>query len=64
MRQYPRPLSQYANLCGVVVPQDHVLRKWKELVNFGCIIDELEDKYCLDNRRPGDCLQMFKYLLL
>ena len=36
-----------------LVPQDHLLRKIDELIDFSFIYDLVEDKYCPDNGRPG-----------
>lgn len=58
-------LSPYMEIYELVVPKDNLLRKIKELVDFGFIQDELMDKYCLDNGRNAvPPVRMFKYLLL
>lgn len=58
-------LSFHSSLYDLVIPDDHLLRKIKELVDFTFVLDELKSKYCLDNgRRAVDPIQMFKYLLL
>ena len=44
-------LSPYIDIYDLIIPQDNLLRKIKELVEFGFIYDELIDKYCLDNGR-------------
>jgi IS5 family transposase len=63
--QQSLPLSPYMNLYDIIVPKNHILRKWKELVDFGFIYEELADKYCLDNGRMAECpIRLFKYILL
>lgn len=58
-------LSPYSELYDVVVPKDNLLRQLNELVDFSFVIDELKDKYCLDNvRKAIHPIRMFKYLLL
>ena len=52
-------------LYNLIVPEDNMLRKINELVDFSFVYDELKDKYCLDNGRNAiDPIRMFKYLLL
>lgn len=60
------PLSAYADLYDIIVPKDHLLRRLNELCgNFDFILDELMDKYCLDNgRTAADPRMLFKYLML
>ena len=36
-----------------LVPEDHILRKIDEAVDFSFIYDLVEDKYCMDNGRPS-----------
>ena len=58
-------LSPYMEIYDLVFPKDNLLRKIKELVDFGFIYDELASKYSLDNGRNAiPPVQMFKYLLL
>lgn len=58
-------LSAYSELYDVVVPKDNLLRQLNELVDFSFVMDELKDKYCLDNGRQAiHPIRMFKYLLL
>lgn len=53
------------DLNNLIVPQDNMLRKINDLVDFFFIYDELKDNYCLDNGRNAiDPIRMFKYLLL
>lgn len=57
--------SPYSELFDIVVPQNHILRKLNDLVDFSFITKELESKYCLNNGRNAiDPVRMFKYLLL
>lgn len=49
----------------MVVPKDNMLRRMNELVDFSFVIEELKEKYCLDNGRNAvPPIRMFKYLLL
>ena len=58
-------LSPYYELYNKLIPKNNVLRKFKELVDFNFIYEELENKYCLDNGRNAiSPIVMFKYLLL
>lgn len=66
MLMQPRlPLSPYLELYELIVPKDHKLRKFKELVDFSFVYDELKRNYCPDNGRGAiDPIRMFKYLFL
>lgn len=58
-------LSDYADLYDRLIPKDHFLRKFNDLVDFSFIYDELEHKYCPDNGRNAiSPIVLFKYLLL
>ena len=58
-------LSPYMEIYDIVVPKDNMLRQINELVDFSFILEELKDKYCLDNGRNAvPPIRMFKYLLL
>lgn len=58
-------LSPFMTLYDIVVPKDNMLRQINELVDFTFILDELKNKYCLDNGRNAvPPIRMFKYLLL
>jgi len=47
------------------VPQDHLLRKVEDLVDFSFIYDEVRDLYCSNNGRPStDPVVVVKYSLL
>lgn len=57
--------SPYLDLYNLIVPEDNLLRRINNLVDFSFVYDELKDKYCLDNGRNAiDPIRMFKYLLL
>ncbi|QVK16800.1 IS1182 family transposase [Mycoplasmatota bacterium] len=58
-------LSPYSKLYDIVVPKNHILRKFKELVDFEFVYEELKDKYTKDNGATAKCpIFMFKLLLL
>lgn len=57
--------SEYENLYDRLIPKNHFLRKFCDLVDFSFIYDELEHKYCPDNGRNAvSPIMLFKYLLL
>lgn len=57
--------SEHAVLYDMLIPQDHLLRKINDLIDFQFVLDELKSKYCQDNGRTAeDPVRMFKYLLL
>ncbi|KAB2328711.1 IS1182 family transposase [Bacillus mesophilum] len=57
--------SPYSQIYDLVVPQDNMLRKINDLVDFSFILEDLESKYCLNNGRNAvHPIRMFKYLLL
>ena len=63
--QQPIPFSDYCELYDLIIPQDNLLRRINDLVDFSFIRKELMDKYCLDNGRMAESpVVMFKYLLL
>jgi transposase len=58
-------LSPFMAIYDIVVPQDNMLRKINDLIDFSFVYNELKDKYCHDNGRNAiDPICMFKYLLL
>ena len=58
-------LSNYSDIYGIVIPQDHILRKINDMIDFSFIYEELENKYCLDNGRNAQSpIRLFKYLFL
>ena len=57
--------SDYSELYDLIIPQDNLLRRINDLVDFSFIQKELMDKYCHDNGRMAESpVMMFKYLLL
>lgn len=57
--------SPYMGIYDLVVPEDNLLRRFNNLVNFSFVYDELKDNYCRDNGRNSiDPIRMFKYLFL
>ena len=57
--------SDYSELYDLIIPQDNLLRRINDLVDFSFIQKELIDKYCPDNgRMAASPVMMFKYLLL
>lgn len=58
-------LSPFMAIYDIVVQKDNMLRQIKDLVDFSFILEELKNKYCLDNGRNAvPPIRMFKYLLL
>ena len=58
-------LSPYMAIYDIVVPKDNMLRQINDLVDFSFVLEELKNKYCLDNGRNAvPPIRMFKYLLL
>ncbi|CAI8861804.1 hypothetical protein EMIT019CA3_30009 [Bacillus pseudomycoides] len=58
-------LSPFMAIYDIVVPKDNMLRQFNELVEFSFVLEELQNKYCLDNGRNAvPPVRMFKYLLL
>ncbi|HDR7214983.1 TPA: IS5/IS1182 family transposase, partial [Bacillus cytotoxicus] len=43
-------LSPFMAIYDIVVPKDNMLRQLNE-VDFSFVLEELQDKYCLDNGR-------------
>jgi transposase len=59
------PFSNYTDLYDLLVPQDNLLRRINDLIDFSFVHKELLDKYCQNNGRTAECpIRMFKYLLL
>ncbi|RZM10822.1 MAG: transposase, partial [Pedobacter sp.] len=49
----------------MIIPEDNLLRKINELIDFTFIYEELVGKYCPNNGRTAESpVRMFKYLLL
>jgi transposase len=65
VQQQKIQFSPYSSLYDLIVPQDNLLKKINELIDFSFIYDELLNKYCTNNGRTAESLvRMFKYLLL
>lgn len=65
IQQQQIQFSPYSSLYDLIVPQDNLLRKINELIDFSFIYDELLNKYCTNNGRTAESpVRMFKYLLL
>ncbi|MND95038.1 Transposase DDE domain protein [compost metagenome] len=65
IQQQQIQFSPYSSLYDLIVPQDNILRKINELIDFSFIYDELLNKYCANNGRTAESpVRMFKYLLL
>jgi transposase len=59
------PLSSYSDLYHLIIPENNLLRKINDLIDFSFIHKELVDKYSHDNGRTAESpIRMFKYLLL
>jgi len=57
--------SDFEGIYERLIPKDHILRKFCDLVDFTFLYDELKDKYSLsDGRNAVSPILMFKYLLL
>jgi IS5 family transposase len=58
-------LSPFMAIYDIVVPKDNMLRQINDLVDFSFVLEELQNKYCLDNGRNAvPPIRMFKYVLL
>jgi hypothetical protein len=58
-------LSPFMAIYDIVIPKDNMLRQMNEIVDFSFVLEELQNKYCLDNGRNAvPPIRMFKYLLL
>lgn len=65
LQQQKIQFSPYSSLYDLIVPEDNLLRKINELIDFSFIYDELLNKYCTNNGRTAESpVRMFKYLLL
>src|SRR5918993_1561035 len=57
--------SEHSSLYDLIVPENNILRKINDLIDFSFIYDELLNKYCTNNGRMAESpVRMFKYLLL
>ena len=58
-------LSPYRNLYDIIVPQDHLLRKIKENIDFSFVNPMLRKQYCEEYGRPAkEPEMMFKLMFL
>ena len=65
VQQQKIQFSPYSSLYDLIVPQDNLLRKINDLIDFSFIYDELLNKYSTNNGRTAESpVRMFKYLLL
>jgi len=65
LQQQKMQLSAYSGLYDLIIPQENLLRKINELIDFSFIYEELLSKYCLSNGRNAESpVRMFKYHLL
>nr|WP_180956614.1 hypothetical protein [Bacillus canaveralius] len=46
-KQQSMMFSSYMELYNLIVPEDNMLRRINDLVDFSFVYDELQDKYCL-----------------
>ena len=64
-QQLEIPLSPYAGLYDIVVPQDDIYRQLDELVDFSFVYKEIGKNYSWKKGRfAEDPVRMFKYLLI
>lgn len=65
LQQQTFQLSSYSSLYDLIVPQDNLLRKINDLIDFSFIYEGLLDKYSSGQGRIAECpIKLFKYLLL
>ena len=58
-------LSPYSELHEILIPKNHILRKFQELVDFEFVYDDLKDMYTETFGAMAKCpIMMFKLLLL
>lgn len=61
----PAKVSRFSELYEYLIPRDHFLRRFNDLVDLSFIHEELRDKYSLENGRNAiSPVMLFKYLLL
>ena len=64
-QQLEIPLSPYAGLYDIVVPQDDIYRQLDRLVDFSFVYKEIGKNYSWKKGRfAEDPVRMFKYLLI
>jgi transposase len=65
VQQQILPLSNYSDLYDLIIPENNILRRLNELIDFSFVYEELSNKYCHNNGRNAESpIRMFKYLLL
>jgi transposase len=65
VQQQTIQFSEHSSLYDLIIPQNNLLRKINDLIDFSFIYDELLNKYCTNNGRMAQSpVRMFKYLLL
>lgn len=65
VQQQTMAFSEHSSLYDLIVPENNLLRKINDLIDFSFIYDELLNKYCTNNGRMAESpIRMFKYLLL
>lgn len=58
-------LSKYTELYELLIPKNHMLKQFNDLVDFSFVYDELASSYSQNiGRGAKDIVMMFKYLLL
>lgn len=58
-------LSKYTELYELLIPKNHMLKQFNDLVDFSFVYDELASSYSQNiGRGAKDIIMMFKYLLL
>jgi transposase len=65
VQQQTIQFSEHSSLYDLIIPENNLLRKINDLIDFTFIYDELLNKYCANNGRMAESpVRMFKYLLL
>jgi transposase len=65
VQQQSIQFSEHSSLYDLIIPENNLLRKVNNLIDFSFIYDELLNKYCTSNGRMAESpVRMFKYLLL
>ncbi|TCP93349.1 transposase-like protein DUF772 [Serpentinicella alkaliphila] len=58
-------LSKYTELYELLIPKNHMLKQFNDLVDFSFVYNELASSYSQNiGRGAKDIVMMFKYLLL
>ncbi len=65
VQQQTMHFNDYSSLYDLIVPENNLLRKINNLIDFSFNYDKLLNKYCSNNGRMAESpVRMFKYLLL